>query len=142
MPGGTNGGGGGAFSPPWTNTPDIGSNLWLLITKVQSNQAVVVSISNTIARSNYLLLASKSLTGPWVTNQSLVAPEGTNVTVGYPIGIRDATNVFFIGVQADAPFLGSLKWVTNLVNPTNGGGDNNGAGLDASPAVSPWDRFI
>jgi hypothetical protein len=143
-PGGSGwtGGGGGTPGPLNTNLINPGTNLWLLIKLVNSNQAVVVSMSNTFAGSNYLLLAATNLLGPWVTNQSLLAPAGTNVTVGYPIGIWDANDLFFIGVQAGAPEACSLKWATHLVDPSSGGGADGGEGFGSSPAVSAFGPII
>jgi outer membrane protein assembly factor BamB len=131
----TNGGGGGGIYPLFTNAPPNTNDLWLFIAQT-TNQTVVVTMTNTIAGSNYLLLAATNLLGPWVTNQSLQAPSGTNVTVFYPIGILDAVDLYFIGKQAPGPTNGSLKWVVNLV--TNGVTDAFGTGLDASPAISPF----
>ncbi len=129
--GGTNGGGGALPPSPTYNTND----LYLAIAWTNSNHAVAVNLINTTNGTNYLLLAATNLLGPWVTNQSLQGAVGTN-TPAYPIGILDATDLYFIAQKGPGPTNGTLKWVTNLLNPTYYI-DHVGDGFDSSPAVSP-----
>ncbi len=125
----TNTGGGGGVSGGITNLPNFGTNLCLLIAQVPN--AVVVTFSNTVAGSNYLLLAATNVNGPWLTNQSLLA--SSTVTVAAPFWSSGTTASFFLGVQAAPPPPGTLKWSVFL----GGDGDNLvSAGIDASPAIA------
>ncbi len=125
--GGTNSGsGGGGGSPDIPQNP--GTNLWLIIS-LQSN-SVLVTLTNTVAGSNYLLLVANSLTGPWFTNQSLLAT--TNTAVAEPIPTSDDSTVFFVGKRAAPPVPGTLKWSVSL-----GGPGNTFDPLSASPAIGP-----
>lgn len=127
---GTNYGGGGGGPLITNQLPNPGTNLWLLITN--TGNTVVVTLSNTIAGSNYLLLAAHSLQGPWYTNQSLLAA-GT-VTTALPVWLSSTTNLFFAAQRASAIALGTLKWRTFI----GGTGDEFfGGGSDASPAIGP-----
>jgi hypothetical protein len=131
FPGG--GSGGGTPGPLWWNPVAPGTNLWLFITQDQSNQTVVITLSNTFPGSNYLLLASSNLAGPWVTNQSLVAPAGT-VTVAAPIVMYDEQGFFFAAKQGAPPVPGAVKWIAPI--STSGYDNFEGSGLDCSPAFT------
>ena len=128
FPGGGSGSGGG-FAEVTNSVQTPGTNLWLFIS-LQSNSAII-TLSNTVAGSNYLLLAANSLTGPWFTNQSLLAH--TNTAVALPIPLWSDNAVFFEAVRAEAGTLtGTLKWKVLL----GGSGDNLvKTGIDASPAI-------
>jgi hypothetical protein len=130
--GGTNSGGGGG-SPTITNSYQYtGTNLYLFIS-LQSN-SVLVTLTNTVAGSNYLLLVANSLTGPWFTNQSLLAT--TNTAVAEPIPTSDDTTVFFVGKQAAPPVPGTLKWSVSL-----GGSGDTFDPLSASLQLGRTEQF-
>ena len=134
---------GGAPSPPGTNTNtwdgplspppgplpvNPGTNLYLIIS-LESNAYASILLSNTIAGLPYVLLSAPELTGPWVTNQSVLAL--TNTALAAPIPVSSSSNQYFRAVQ-ETP--GTLRWVTCLP----GGGQDIFAsnGIDGSPALA------
>jgi outer membrane protein assembly factor BamB len=137
-PGGGTNGGGIPDGDPIIPVKNPGTNLWLLI--AQNSNQVVITFSNTIAGSNYLLLAATNLLGPWITNQSLLAT--STLTVATPIGISDATALFFTGLRGPPPKPGSVKWIATFCSVSECGDDLWGGGLDASPAISPTGQIF
>jgi hypothetical protein len=134
----TNGGSGGGFSGlSLPLLPDRGTNLWLFIEQVSNT--VVVTLTNTHAGSNYLLLASTDVLGPWVAIQSLIA--SSNMVVANPINILPDENLFFIGEQAAAPPLLSIRWMTSLVSSNNSAPGYLGPNLQSSPAIGSSGAF-
>ena len=128
---GTGGMGGGGGGVPGPYLPNPGTNLWLFIAQVSNT--VVVTLSNTVVGSNYVLLVANSLSGPWFTNQSILATNSNHTAVALPVPIPEDTNVFFVGEQAPPPVLGTLKWKVFI----GGDGDAHGPGIDGSPAIGP-----
>ncbi len=144
--------GGGGFQPddsgppaPGTNTPgtnygctncptlpDFGTNLGLLIALGPTPLMATVTLTNTHSNINYLLLVTSNLSGPWITNQSLLAT--STVTVATPVWTYGYEGVFFWAKEGAAPAPGTVKWSTFI--SSSGDDAFEESGLDSSPAVS------
>jgi outer membrane protein assembly factor BamB len=127
---GTGGGGGTTVT---YNLLEPGTNLWLFITQISTNE-VQVTLSNTIPGLPYVLEIATNLLGPWYTNQSLLATN--TVSLAQPVLIDTSyEGVFFRALQAVPR---TVRWAVQLYNPaTATNQDAFGYGMDASPALSP-----